>query len=319
MPRPRIFALVVLLALVSLAACGGGGHDGGAGAAGASSAAGAVPANAAGASTPALPASPGEVGVPDAARAEMLRSVAFRPLPNGHELADVEIGSGLLLEQGMATIFSYAIYLEDGTLVERTDPRVGPLPLRNIGSSEIPPHLNETLLGMKGGGVRRLRIASSAFFGGGGTPIPIPDGARVIVEIKAVDVQPAAEPPAFPDLSGVDLTTTASGLKWADLVVGDGAEITEGGAALVDYSGWLEDGTLFDTNRGASNPLGIENVGIAPVIEGWNQGLLGMKKGGRRLLVIPPGLGYGDEGSPPKIPPKATLVFIIDVVYVRAF
>jgi len=108
-----------------------------------------------------------------------------------------------------------------------------------------------------------------------------------------------------------EMTLTASGLYYQDEVVGEGAEVTPGSTVTVDYSGWLHNGQLFDSTVGDS-PYTVQNIGNGNVIAGWNEGLIGMHVGGRRLLVIPSHLGYGKRGSGP-IPPYATLVFRVTV------
>jgi FKBP-type peptidyl-prolyl cis-trans isomerase len=117
---------------------------------------------------------------------------------------------------------------------------------------------------------------------------------------------------------GVDLksmTTTASGLAYKDTKVGDGPVAQAGQMASVHYTGWLPDGTKFDSSRDAGQPFGF-TIGQGQVIKGWDEGVAGMKVGGRRLLVIPPDLGYGAQGSGP-IPPNSTLVFDVELLGVK--
>jgi len=111
------------------------------------------------------------------------------------------------------------------------------------------------------------------------------------------------------------LTTTASGLKYRDQTVGTGATVATGQLVAVHYSGCLTTGVKFDENNDADTPLPFR-VGANPlqVIPGFDEGMIGMKVGGRRQLVIPPALGYGAAGSPPTIPGNATLVFTVDLV-----
>ena len=114
---------------------------------------------------------------------------------------------------------------------------------------------------------------------------------------------------------GVDLaqmTKTPTGLYWKDLVVGTGVEAVAGSTAVVDYTGWLPDARQFDTSKNAGKPYTFV-VGQGMVIAGWDQGVAGMRVGGRRLLVIPPELGYGSSGSGGVIPPNATLVFDVEL------
>ncbi|GAA0034653.1 FKBP-type peptidyl-prolyl cis-trans isomerase [Brevibacterium metallidurans] len=100
-------------------------------------------------------------------------------------------------------------------------------------------------------------------------------------------------------------------------IQGNGPEVKEGQKVAVQYSGWLWDDNskYFDSSwQGGRTPFAVEPVGQAPVIDGWNEGLVGQKVGSQIVLVIPPDKGYGEAGSPPKIPANATLVFVIDIL-----
>ena len=112
------------------------------------------------------------------------------------------------------------------------------------------------------------------------------------------------------------LTKTPSGLGYQDLVVGTGEEAKQGQLAVVHYTGWLTDGTKFDSSRDRGAPFSFP-LGGGQVIVGWDQGVAGMKVGGRRKLVIPPDLGYGPNGMPPVIPASATLVFDVELLELK--
>lgn len=103
------------------------------------------------------------------------------------------------------------------------------------------------------------------------------------------------------------MTRRTSGLYVEDLAVGTGAVATIGRTAVVRYSGWLPNGKTVD-----SGEITVE-LGTGKVIRAWEEGLLGMRAGGRRLLVVPPHLGYGARGAGDDIPPNAVLVFIMQV------
>jgi peptidyl-prolyl cis-trans isomerase A (cyclophilin A) len=105
------------------------------------------------------------------------------------------------------------------------------------------------------------------------------------------------------------------GLGIEDVVVGTGAEATKGDAVRVHYVGTLTSGKEFDSSRKHGEPFGFQ-LGAGEVIPGWDQGVLGMKVGGKRKLVVPARLGYGAPGSPPVIPPNATLLFEIELLEV---
>lgn len=106
-----------------------------------------------------------------------------------------------------------------------------------------------------------------------------------------------------------------SGLYTQDLVVGTGKEAVSGSYVLVHYSGWLPDGSMFDSSRPRNQPFDFV-VGRGQVIKGWDEGLVGMRVGGKRKLVIPSDLGYGSRGSPPVIPSDAVLVFDVELMNV---
>lgn len=101
---------------------------------------------------------------------------------------------------------------------------------------------------------------------------------------------------------------TDSGLKYEDLMVGDGEEAVTGNTVQVHYTGWLTDGKKFDSSHDRADPFSFP-LGGGRVIRGWDEGVLGMKIGGKRKLIIPPQLGYGAAGAGGVIPPNATLVF----------
>ncbi|HEX4591334.1 MAG TPA: FKBP-type peptidyl-prolyl cis-trans isomerase [Gemmataceae bacterium] len=111
------------------------------------------------------------------------------------------------------------------------------------------------------------------------------------------------------------VTTTKTGLKYADEKVGTGKEAKPGDNVQVHYTGWLKNGTKFDSSVG-KKPLSFR-LGTGRVIAGWHEGIEGMKEGGKRKLIIPPDLAYGDEGYPPVIPPKAELTFEVELVKIN--
>lgn len=102
-------------------------------------------------------------------------------------------------------------------------------------------------------------------------------------------------------------------LQIEDQIVGDGDEAVAGQTVEVHYTGWLEDGTKFDSSHDRNETFTFK-LGAGQVIQGWDQGFAGMKIGGTRKLTIPPGMGYGERGAGGVIPPNATLVFKVDLV-----
>lgn len=109
-------------------------------------------------------------------------------------------------------------------------------------------------------------------------------------------------------------TTTASGLRYLELTEGDGDEAVAGKDVKVHYTGWLEsDGSKFDSSVDRGDPFSFP-LGAGRVIRGWDEGVAGMKVGGKRKLIIPSALGYGAQGAGGAIPPNATLIFEVELL-----
>jgi len=110
--------------------------------------------------------------------------------------------------------------------------------------------------------------------------------------------------------------TNPSGLKYLDLQAGTGAVATPGQQATVHYTGWLTTGRKFDSSVDRREPFEFR-LGAGEVIKGWDEGVAGMKVGGKRKLVIPPALGYGARGAGGVIPPNAELIFEVELLGLR--
>ena len=112
------------------------------------------------------------------------------------------------------------------------------------------------------------------------------------------------------DISG-DPKTTPSGLQYVEMQPGTGDEAVSGHRVTVHYTGWLPDGTKFDSSRDRGDAFSFK-LGAGQVIRGWDEGVAGMRVGGKRRLIIPSNLGYGDRGTGP-IPGGATLIFAVEL------
>ena len=110
--------------------------------------------------------------------------------------------------------------------------------------------------------------------------------------------------------------TTPSGLGYVDLVQGAGPSPVAGKQVKVHYTGWLENGTKFDSSVDRGEPL-MFTIGVGQVVPGWDEGVLSMKTGGKRKLIVPPSLGYGAAGAGGVIPPNATLIFEVELLDVE--
>ena len=172
---------------------------------------------------------------------------------------------------------------------------------------------DEGIVGMKTGGVRTMIIPSKLAYGDAGIGfIPPNTDLKVIVELLEVKDRIVAE------MWKVDSTlfkNTASGLKYAIISNGDGPAVEAGKVVTVHYSGYLLDGTMFDSSVERDEPIQFV-VGQGQVIPGWDEGMLLLKKGDKARFVIPPKLGYG-EMVLEKIPVNSTLIFDTEVIDIK--
>jgi peptidylprolyl isomerase len=142
------------------------------------------------------------------------------------------------------------------------------------------------------------------------TPVPLPTGQITAgSDSSRVDTTFVR-----PDLS--KFVRQTSGLMYRDVTIGAGIAVTDSREVELHYAGWLENGTLFDSSLRRDQSFTFV-FGQGRVIPGWEQGLRGVRAGGRRILVIPPELAYGPDGQPPTIPANATLIFDIQLIAVR--
>jgi len=161
-------------------------------------------------------------------------------------------------------------------------------------------------------GTRQLVIPPELGLGEQGVSGLVPPNATLVMEVTLLSVTAA---PRQTEVDPGDYETTESGLQYYDIVVGDGATPEVGQTVVVHYSGWLEDGTLFDSSVQRGEPFEFP-LGAGAVIPGWDEGVATMQVGGKRQLRIPADLAYGDAGGGP-IPPGATLIFDVELLEVK--
>jgi FKBP-type peptidyl-prolyl cis-trans isomerase len=136
----------------------------------------------------------------------------------------------------------------------------------------------------------------------------------------ALAVLTVSTPVGRSDAADNQVTEMPDGLKYTDTKTGDGATARAGNKVSVHYTGWLSDngakGKKFDSSVDRGQPFQF-TLGAHQVISGWDEGVAGMKVGGKRTLIIPPELGYGSRGAGGAIPPNATLIFDVDLLQVQ--
>jgi FKBP-type peptidyl-prolyl cis-trans isomerase FkpA len=162
-------------------------------------------------------------------------------------------------------------------------------------------------------------------FRGGRAALPALVAVAAIFHVVGASAQPAAESSSQPVQSlSSKVGAKVTELKKIEVKQGEGTEAVAGKAVLVHYTGWLYDpavpdghGAKFDSSRDRQLPFGFV-LGAGRVIKGWDEGVAGMKVGGRRTLVIPPEMGYGARGAGGVIPPNATLLFDVELIDVKS-
>lgn len=172
---------------------------------------------------------------------------------------------------------------------------------------------DEGIIGMKAGGVRTMIIPSKLAYGEAGVGF-IPPNTDLKVVIELLDVKDKGVAKMW-EVDSTLFKTTASGLKYAIISHGDGPMIDSGKVVTVNYSGYLQDGTLFDSSVERDEPIQFV-VGQGQVIPGWDEGMRLLKKGDKARFIIPPQLGYG-EMQLEKIPANSTLIFDTEIVDVK--
>jgi FKBP-type peptidyl-prolyl cis-trans isomerase len=135
--------------------------------------------------------------------------------------------------------------------------------------------------------------------------------SAAVAVAQSATPRPTGGPP--PLAAMVQWHRLPSGLQYAEVVSGNGAEPHDGQTAVVHFTGWLDDGMQFDNSRDRQKPFGFQ-LGAGQVIKAWDEGVRGMRVGGTRRLIVPPSLGYGAKGVPGLIPPNATLTFDIELL-----
>lgn len=232
---------------------------------------------------------------------------------SGLKYYDIAEGEGDMPVSGQDVVVNYTAWLQDGNVyIASSDSVGGPLTFALDSDMGVFPGWNEGVATMRPGGKRYLVIPPALALGeaGGGR---VPPNSTLIMEVELVEVKPLVLPT---EISEGDFTETASGLRYYDIVVGDGPEATTGSTVTVNYTGWLTDNVKFDSSVDSGQPFPF-TLGTGQVIPGWDEGVAGMKVGGIRQLVIPADLAYGETGSG-MIPPGATLIFEVELLGVQA-
>ena len=244
------------------------------------------------------------------------KKTAWTQLVPGVEIFDQTVGTGEAAREGDELSLHYTGWLAGGTRFATTKLKGEPATVL-LGAGQVIPGWELGLAGMKAGGVRLMRIQPYMAYGQASGP-RIPPFSTLLFRVELKERSGAAagdETDLFPDLASVAWTDGPQGMKIAVVAPGEGDEARPGSTVSVHYTGWLVDGTKFDTSRLRGEPF-VFTLGSGQVIVGWDLGVEGMKPGEKRLLRIPAKLGYGSRGAG-SIPPDAELVFAVELVEAR--
>ncbi len=233
---------------------------------------------------------------------------------SGLQYIEIQEGDGPNPQPGEIVAVHYRGTLEDGTEFDNSYDRGEPITFA-LGQGRVIRGWDEGIALLKVGGKAKLIIPPDLAYGESGVEGVIPPNSTLTFEVELISISPGA-PEAPTEVEEAEYVTTDSGLKYADLEVGDGPTPEKGQTVSVHYTGWLEDGTKFDSSLDRGQPFSFV-LGEGRVIRGWDEGVATMKVGGKRQLVIPPELAYGERGAGGVIPPNATLIFDVELLEVR--
>jgi len=241
-------------------------------------------------------------------------ALKWKTLQPGIEIFDEKEGTGKALHAGMELTFHYTGWLSNGYKFGSSKD-LGKSEKTVLGMRKLVKGLEIGLESLKQGGVRWARLSPSMAYGPTAMS-NIPANSTLIFRVQAdfvlFDEELAASMDFFPNAQSIKWQNGQEGLKYFIEKEGKGNPVKSGDVIKAHYTGWLSDGTKFDSSRDRGEPISLE-LGAGRVIRGWDLGLVGMKPGEKRLLLIPPGLGYGSRGGGP-IPPDATLIFVVELV-----
>lgn len=244
--------------------------------------------------------------------------------------SDKVSGTGQTAATGDLVAVHYVGWLYDASKADKKGEKIDssidinrPLAF-TLGVGKVVPGWDQGIVGMQEGGTRTLILPASMGFGstakeataavGSITYAPVPANSPLIFEVQLLSVKKATVPVVIPPPTVLEIK---------DTVTGTGTEATAGKTVTVHYTGWVYNGSAYnlkglqfdsDADRGVAFEF---TLGANNVIKGWEQGVLGMKIGGRRTLTIPPELAYGVNGKAPSIPGGATLIFEIELLTVK--
>ena len=209
------------------------------------------------------------------------------------QITDTIIGTGRPVQEGDIVTLHYTGKLENGNKFDSSKDH-GEAFTTSIGVGQLIQGWDIGLIGMMAGGSRSLIVPAELGYGDHEIP-GIPANSTLLFDIELISIK--------------------AGLTITDINIGDGKTVEVGDMISIHYTGKLENGNKFDSSIDRGTPFEC-TIGVGQLIQGWDIGIVGMKEGGKRTLVIPSELGYGKRGAGAKIPSDATLVFEVELIKV---
>lgn len=229
---------------------------------------------------------------------------------SGVEIKITHKGNGAKPSVGDRIIVHYTGKLQDGTVFDSSVSRGEPF-VFNVGVGQVIKGWDEAFAMLEQGDKATLTLPAHAGYGQRAVGT-IPANSTLIFDVELLEIIPKVNAVPF-NVEGLEKIKLPSGLEYVLLKKGDGMQAAKGKTVSVHYSGYLDDGTLFDSSVKRGEPIEFQ-LGMGRVIEGWDQGIELLTVGSQCRLYVPYQLGYGERGYPPVIPAKATLIFDVELM-----
>ena len=238
--------------------------------------------------------------------------LSWKEAAKGLKIYDEKVGTGKPAAPGAILKTHYTGWLLNGRKFGSSRDLGKPLSVV-MGAGKMIKGWEQGLEGMREGGVRWFRVAPSMGYGATAYAM-IPSNSTLLFRVELVsseiDEELAATMDFFPDTTTLTLENGSEGLRYAIVKPGEGEPAKSGSTVKVHYTGWLVNGYKFDSSRDRGQPFAFP-LGGGRVIRGWELGVQGMLPGEKRILIVPPGLGYGSRAAGP-IPGGSTLIFAVE-------